>query len=596
VASLAACGGAGAPVHAGRDASAKPAKKPKPSFHLTEADLKAIAEDVSIARQLTVDHPISIEPLGKKDFIAQFRRTRGEASESNEDAQRAFLSAFNLGAPKGSVTEAHDALLESELLGFYDVKQDVVFVPDVTEPSRDKLVVDKAVVAHEVEHALQAQHFKKEMKPRSSDEALAMLSLVEGDAQVAMGAYLGRIGGAPVGRTLRRIADATKDVPVASFAHSEEAKGLARDQERLDFPYKDGMMFVADLYRAGGYDLVAKAFADPPRSSAQILHPLRYLAGDDPRPIAPLALPKGSTLIVGDALGELDTRILLERCLEKATAVAAADGWAGDRFTVFRDAGGQDALAWVSAWASEAEAKQMQDALGASDGCWGGKAGEDHTVTRKGDVVAFTRGLGAARAPEIERALFASVGQVETHDPRSTAKIPARVPLPEPEYGRLEADVYRNDWLGIVGRVPPGMAGNVGKDKIALTISRNGTPIVGGLTYSTRVVNDEQNKKTYDEMQNVIVHSLPDGTVLVAQGSVSVKTSLGAGTERRWNIFGTAGGVRMILIPICAGTGSIVVIEAFGDAYAEQVLDEWLGSFKFTHNRNLRACDYLDPK
>lgn len=49
-------------------------------------------------------------------------------------------------------------------------------------------------------------------------------------------------------------------------------------------------------------------------------------------------------------------------------------------------------------------------------------------------------------------------------------------------------------------------------------------------------------------------------------------------------------------MPIRPGTGSIVVVEGFGDAYARKVLDDWIGSFRFKDGRNLRACDYLDPK
>ncbi|MFO7181670.1 MAG: hypothetical protein DIU78_023415 [Pseudomonadota bacterium] len=42
------------------------------------------------------------------------------------------------------------------------------------------------------------------------------LAPIEGDAMVAVGARLGAEAGAPVGRTLRRIAEVTKRVPLAS--------------------------------------------------------------------------------------------------------------------------------------------------------------------------------------------------------------------------------------------------------------------------------------------------------------------------------------------------------------------------------------------
>ncbi len=52
----------------------------------------------------------------------------------------------------------------------------------------------------------------------------------------------------------------------------------------------------------------------------------------------------------------------------------------------------------------------------------------------------------------------------------------------------------------------------------------------------------------------------------------------------------------LVLVPICAGTGSIVFVQAYGDPYARGVLDGWMDSFRWTDGRNLTACDFLDPK
>ncbi len=54
--------------------------------------------------------------------------------------------------------------------------------------------------------------------------------------------------------------------------------------------------------------------------------------------------------------------------------------------------------------------------------------------------------------------------------------------------------------------------------------------------------------------------------------------------------------LRLILLPICAGTGSIVLIQLYGDAYARSVLDGWIAAFRWTQGRNLPACDFLDSK
>ena len=617
---LGACGGAPAPPIPSR-AAEQPALARRPvitTFALNDDDIQHIAKDVAIARQLSADRPIAISRLTHDQFIARFRATKGAADPGREAREAAFVTAFDF-APKDTAANAptKTEVEEEELRGFYDVKEDKVFVPDMKPADKDKLFESSAVIAHEVEHALQAQHFGKLPAPKSSDQAIAHLALIEGDAQAAMGAYMGFDAGAPVGRTLRRLGEATKRVPIAAIAHGTETHGvdraLARTRERLEFPYNDGMLFVSDLYRAGGFDAVDAAFKDPPTSTEQILHPEKYLAGEEPREIAPLdvatlrgALPNAD-IALSDTLGELDMRILLGRCLDKSTAKSAAEGWGGDRFTIVATPDHRLMTAWVSAWDSETDAREFEDALTHSDACWGenvasagGQAfaiGSDHTVQRKGDVVVFMRGVPDSLRASLARQLYSSVGPAVKPKPRSGATLPPRVPLPEPEMGRMRGDVYENTWLGVVGRVPPGMTSEVGKDELALTIKRSGVLVYGSVATSTRVANDEQNERSFREIELALSDEVSTkGRSLASLGGGAVDTVLGRGVEHAWAVTGTAGGLRVVLVPICAGSGSIVFVEAYGDPYARQVLDAWMGSFRFTSGRNLKACDYLDPK
>ncbi len=94
--------------------------------------------------------------------------------------------------------------------------------------------------------------------------------------------------------------------------------------------------------------------------------------------------------------------------------------------------------------------------------------------------------------------------------------------------------MYRNEWLDVVGRIPPGMLGRMCGD-VELVV------------------------------------------------------------ERTWRIIGTWVELRLVLVPICASTGSIVFVQAYGHPYARGVLDGWMESFRWTNGRNLTACDFLDP-
>jgi hypothetical protein len=143
------------------------------------------------------------------------------------------------------------------------------------------------------------------------------------------------------------------------------------------------------------------------------------------------------------------------------------------------------------------------------------------------------------------------------------------------------------------------MLGSVGKDgkDIDFSVERPDVLVRGGLSISTRITSDAQNEKTFREVQEAFVAKAAQLSMQVQPlGGGPVRTALGTGTERTWRIFGTPVELRLVLLPICAGTGSIVIVQAYGDPYARSVLDGWVEAFRWQHGRNLPACDFLDPK
>jgi hypothetical protein len=608
----AACGGA---VKTGTSATPEPpaASTPARTFALTDADVETVVHHVSVARQLPPRRPIAVTRLAPRQFVEQLLSRRSSREASDElTPEAALLLGFDFVPPpsKRSEVATLDDVLKEQVVGFYDRELDKVFVPDVRLKSEGDLFEQRAVLAHEVQHALQAQHFASLRASTSSDEAIAHLALLEGDAMVAMGALLGAEAGAPVGRTLRRIAEVTKRVPLANVTrgedHAQLDKALELTRRRLTFPYEEGMLFVSDIYRAGGFPLVDRMYAAPPRSSTQILHPEKYLAGELPRPIADPRLP-GYAAATIDTLGELDTRILLSRCLDPAAAERAAQGWAGDRFGVFVGAERRLSVAWISAWDSDADAEELEGALRKSAACFHdnalGLSKSDYQidaafhVARRGKLVSFLRGFPGAALPGLDDQLFALVGPAAAPTPVSDLQVPPRVVLPEPKPGHLEGDVFRSEWLGLVGRTPPGMVARVGSEGLDLVVERPGVLIQGGLVASTRITSDEENEKTFQEVQDAFVTELGKVHLQVQSlGGHPVQTALGNGIERTWRVAGSMVELRLVLLPICAGTGSVVFIETYGDPYARSVLDGWMSSFRWTRGRNLVACDYLDPK
>lgn len=576
---------------------------------LSQKEAESIAAKVAAARGLSLKQPVVIENVSTSGFRKELESRLDEPDEHVITAEQTFLVGFDFLPPpsnRAKISSSSELMLD-EVAAFYDTKSDKVYVPFAKATSAEEAFTQRAVLAHEVHHALQEQHFDLESnKPVTDDEALAHLALIEGDAMLAMAAYVGTEAGAPVGRTVRRIRETLKDIPPDAVApRGVEASPMARaleiTRQRLKFPYEEGMNFVGDVYRAGGFPLVNSMYTRFPKTTEQILHPEKYLAGETFRPIGDLAPIKNGKILGSGTMGELQMKVLLERCLSKDEAKAAAAGWAGDRFFALEVGSGKLAMAWVTAWDSDADAEEFEKGLRAD--CFGDNTtgslgiGREFRVSRKKSVVAFVRGVEAEEQPGVLDGLVKLVGPAPAAVKWTDRTVPPLVPLPEPQVGTLEGDVHRNEWLGLVGRVPKGMKATLDTDTFDLFIERSGTFVAGGVSISTRMTTDELNETTFREVELGFKRVLKKHKLGVERlGGGDIKLEIGSGIERTWGVPGTNVHLRAILLPICAGTGSIVFIHGYADAFAKSVLDGWLGSYRLTNGRNMPACDYLDPK
>ena len=137
----------------------------------------------------------------------------------------------------------------------------------------------RSVIAHEVVHALQDEHFqltRGAFAPRPADR--------DGDARRA-GARRGRRDRRAVALRLVALAARPRQrarAHAARDADADAAEVPAFLQHELVYPYTAGQAFVRALRARGGQRLVDRAFRNPPRTTAAVLDPARYLAGDPP--------------------------------------------------------------------------------------------------------------------------------------------------------------------------------------------------------------------------------------------------------------------------------------------------------------------------
>jgi len=251
-------------------------------------------------------------------------------------------------------------LLGEQVLGYYDPKTKELFIRSDQQPLGAEA---QDTLAHEFVHSLQDEYYDlQKLRPsnsHSNDRDTAVTGLIEGDATVAQVQFAQRY------MTPADMATLMQGSANSSTAVLDKAPAYIRDS--LIFPYDQGAQFVLTLQQHGGYAAVNKAFADPPVSTEQILHPDKYLAGRRDLPLAVSLPPLTSTLGSGwtirneDTLGEFDLAALL-RYNGVTNAAAAAAGWGGARFALYQD----DSAALVilgTRWDTANDATEFETAL-----------------------------------------------------------------------------------------------------------------------------------------------------------------------------------------------------------------------------------------
>ena len=137
---------------------------------------------------------------------------------------------------------------------------------------------EEMIYVHEFTHALQQLHFDFDARfdaiEGNTDATYALRALVEGDARVSELLYMQEFlteeeQAESQGSPSQALIDAFRSAPYIV-------------QRSYGFPYQDGANFVIALYNnQGGWDAIDMAFSSPPGSTEQILHPEKYLAGDE---------------------------------------------------------------------------------------------------------------------------------------------------------------------------------------------------------------------------------------------------------------------------------------------------------------------------
>jgi len=327
----------------------------------------AAPQDTTVAQRIAAE----LEPKVEAATGMRFRYPP-QIAERTRDQLRAYVDhkltedfpaaqmrglerTYHLFGVVDDTTNVRQLLLDlyaEQVAGFYDTDSTKLFVIRGGDPQ-----LLRAVMAHELVHALQDQHTRLNAVLRmhgDNDRQSAGQAVFEGQAMVGM---LRALQPSVTDDQLNTMIDAMRrstQSPVASMPVLSRAPRFITDG--LIFPYADGAAFILAFEARRTSDTAQPFGAALPISTEQILHPAAYATHDVPARVRFAPHARADTLVYEDDLGEFETRETLMAWGEADdVAGAAAAGWDGDRYEILGTPSGT-VLVWAAAWDTEADA------------------------------------------------------------------------------------------------------------------------------------------------------------------------------------------------------------------------------------------------
>ncbi len=238
---------------------------------LTDAELEAVVDRamarVETLRGLEFQEDVEVDLVTREEYREEYAGiTVANGSDAERTVDNVQHEALFLVGPDEDVREVRRDNRGDNVLGFYRPGAGDIVLVSESEPAT---LGDELTLAHELDHALQDQHFDLSTVGNRStlDGTNARNGLVEGDALVVQRAYerrctsgewdcvgtTGGSGGGAVGE------DFHFGVYYVGF-----------------FPYAEGPSFVRYHRERGGWEAVDAMYDDPPATTAAVVEPGTY--------------------------------------------------------------------------------------------------------------------------------------------------------------------------------------------------------------------------------------------------------------------------------------------------------------------------------
>ncbi|MEM8805356.1 MAG: hypothetical protein AAGF01_04925 [Cyanobacteria bacterium P01_G01_bin.38] len=206
----------------------------------------------------------------------------------------------------------------------------------------------RGVLLHELFHALQDQQFDlyalHAQALEQPDHDKAVTALIEGEAMLAVSELM--------------------NYDFLAHAQLPPEGPISEDFFEKVFLYGAGLKFVRAVRDAGGWEAVDAVFQDPPRSTALIFQPERYLAGERESELIEVPLETGETLQSQSVRGEYELRLLLAKVPELRSALDhLTEGYRTDTLGVVITPEDTRVHHWIIQFESSATAVALSEQL-----------------------------------------------------------------------------------------------------------------------------------------------------------------------------------------------------------------------------------------
>lgn len=301
-------------------------------------------------------------------LLAQFDEESGELEEGSH-----VLRSLGLIPEDADLVPLFRSMLEVSVVGYYS-------------PEDHNLVIrggefdlySQLTLVHELTHAHDDQWLdldRPEFEDANDERASGFLAIVEGNASRVEDAWRDSLSEAD------QLALNSSELTQLSPEDIETILALPPFMLEMQFsPYQDGPVLVNAIFEEGGEDAVDEAFANPPLSTEQVLHPEQYLNGESV-PVQPIpSAPRGADIVDEGVVGELAIRSWL--------GSTAAEGWNGDGYVTWLDGNETCTIAEIFADTDQ----DLQEVLDAAQD-WA-RQGNDRSVDALSDAVRIQGCVG----------------------------------------------------------------------------------------------------------------------------------------------------------------------------------------------------------